>query len=194
MVLAGGAATRMGGSDKPAQEIDGVSLLDRVIAAVPDAERVVVVGPERETEREVVWCREDPPGSGPVAAIAAGLPNVEADYVVVLAADLPAIGPAVPELLRAIAEAPDADVAALADGDGRLNYLAAAWRSEALHRAIRLLGRGVTDVSMRTLFAGTDQVKVADRDGWGIDCDTWADLEAADLEAARRRTEQGSAS
>lgn len=187
IVLTGGDATRMGGADKPALEIDGVTLFDRVLAAVSDAQRTIVVGPEQELEREVIWCREEPPGSGPVAAIGAALPHVEAPVVVVLAGDLPAIAPAVPELLSALDASPDADVAALADADGRTNYLAAVWRAEALRRSVGLL-RDAAGVSMRTLFAGTDLIRIADRDGWGADCDTWEDLEAA-----RRRSEQGSA-
>jgi hypothetical protein len=30
---------------------------------------------------------------------------------------------------------------------------------------------------MRTLYDGRDVAEVDDTDGWGRDCDTWADLE-----------------
>ncbi|MFE1500369.1 NTP transferase domain-containing protein, partial [Streptomyces albidoflavus] len=37
VVLAGGAARRLGGSDKPAVRVGGRPLLDRVLGACPDA-------------------------------------------------------------------------------------------------------------------------------------------------------------
>ncbi|MCM3926296.1 NTP transferase domain-containing protein, partial [Frankia sp. AiPs1] len=50
LVLAGGAAHRLGGRDKPAVVVGGTTLLDRVLAAVAGAgiERVVIVGPRRQ--------------------------------------------------------------------------------------------------------------------------------------------------
>jgi MobA-like NTP transferase domain len=104
IVLAGGAARRLGGADKPALAVGGVSLLERVVAACADAGTVVVVGPPRPLDRAVRWTREHPAGAGPVAAIAAGLPLTTRTLVAVLAADLPFIAPALP-LLRAAVEA-----------------------------------------------------------------------------------------
>lgn len=72
VILAGGNGTRLGGVDKPGLALDGRSLLDRAIAAVPGG-RVVVVGPPRRTVGDVIRTVEDPPGSGPAAAIAAGI-------------------------------------------------------------------------------------------------------------------------
>lgn len=89
VVLAGGAASRLGGADKPAVRVGGRSLLDRVLDAVADAGTVVVVGPRRPTRHEVRWVREVPPGAGPVPALMAGLTQVDAEVVAVLAADLP---------------------------------------------------------------------------------------------------------
>src|SRR3954451_21606618 len=86
VVLAGGSGRRLGGVDKPALRVGSTSLLDRVLGAVPDASSVVVVGPSRATSRPVTWVREDPPGGGPVAALAAGLPLMTAPFVAVLAA------------------------------------------------------------------------------------------------------------
>ncbi|MEV0587769.1 NTP transferase domain-containing protein [Nonomuraea sp. NPDC050310] len=87
-MLAGGAARRMSGADKPGMTVGARSLLERVVAAVADAGRVVVVGPARDLDG-VVFTREDPPGGGPVRALRAGLAEVTAPQVVVLAADLP---------------------------------------------------------------------------------------------------------
>ncbi|MEE4545309.1 NTP transferase domain-containing protein [Streptomyces sp. V4-01] len=73
VVLAGGAARRLGGADKPALPVGGRMLLDRVLAACPGARATVVVGPRRPTSRPVRWTREDPAGGGPLPALAAGL-------------------------------------------------------------------------------------------------------------------------
>lgn len=175
IVLAGGGAARLGGVDKPQLRVGGRTLLDRAVAAVSDAGRVVVVGPEQPVAGEVTFCREDPPGGGPVAAIAAGLPHTTADVVVVLAADLPWIAPAVPALLAAL---PLSGVALLVDEGGRANYLAAAWQRGALLAALTALGEPA-GASARALAALTEQVHVADRSGWGRDCDTWDDLAQA---------------
>ncbi|MEV6563391.1 DUF6457 domain-containing protein [Streptomyces kronopolitis] len=89
LVLAGGAARRLGGADKPALSVGGRPLLDRVLAACPDAARTVVVGPGRPTVRPVVRALEDPPGGGPLAALEAGLRHTTAPVVLLLSADLP---------------------------------------------------------------------------------------------------------
>ncbi|NEC24973.1 NTP transferase domain-containing protein, partial [Streptomyces parvus] len=55
IVLAGGAAKRLGGADKPGVRVGGRALLDRVLAACDGATRTVVVGDRRPTARPVVW-------------------------------------------------------------------------------------------------------------------------------------------
>jgi molybdopterin-guanine dinucleotide biosynthesis protein A len=172
IVLAGGTARRLGGTAKPQLAVGGRTLLDRAVLAVSAARRVVVVGPPQPVTGEVTFCREDPPAGGPVAAIAAGLPLTAADVVVVLAADLPWIAPAVPALLAAL---PASGVALLVDGTGRPNHLAAAWRRPDLVRALDAVG-APAGAPVRALVDAVDQVHVPDPDGWGRDCDTWEDL------------------
>jgi molybdopterin-guanine dinucleotide biosynthesis protein A len=172
IVLAGGAARRLGGVAKPQLRVGRLTLLEHVLAAVADAARTIVVGPEQTVSRDVVWCREQPPGGGPVAAVAAAVPATASATVVVLAADLPAVGPAVPVLIAAV---PDDGVSLLVAGDGRANYLAAAWRRAALLTALARLG-DPANAAMRALFAGVPRREVSDSDGWGRDCDTWDDL------------------
>jgi molybdopterin-guanine dinucleotide biosynthesis protein A len=178
VILAGGAARRLGGADKPGLLVGGAPMLDRVVEAVADARTVVVVGPSRPLGRAVQWCREDPPGGGPVAALAAGLNAVTAERVAVLAADLPAVGPAVGALLAALSTHPDADCAALEDPGGRVNYLASTWRTRALRRALNSLDRR-DGAAMRSVVAGARVITVTDTGGWGTDCDTWDDIDAA---------------
>lgn len=183
IVLSGGASRRLGGVDKTAEQVAGVPLLERVLRAVSGARRTVVVGPRRDVSRSVLWRRETPVGAGPVAAIAAGLSATSAPTVLVLAADLPDIGPAVPLLLEPVADG--ADVAMLVDPDRHANYLAAAWRRDALRRALHAVGDPV-DAPVRALAARVGNAAlVPDTGGWGRDCDTWDDLAAA-----RRRLDE----
>lgn len=177
IVLTGGAAARLGGADKPALDVGGTSLLDRVLAAVAEADQIVVVGPVRPVPRPVTWSREEPPGGGPVAALAAGVSHVAADVVLTMAADLPWIGPAVPVLLAALARS-TADCAALVDNAGRVNYLAAAWRRASLVRALTAVG-GPAGAAMRNLVSTATLLEVPDDGTWGLDCDTWDDIDGA---------------
>jgi molybdopterin-guanine dinucleotide biosynthesis protein A len=189
IVLAGGRAARLDGADKPGLELGGRTLLERAVAAVNDAARVIVVGPPRPLpaiDRPVLWCREEPAGSGPVAALAAGLSRCAADLVVTLAADLPWIAPAVPVLLAAVAGGAS-PAAALVDGGGRVNYLAAAWRRPALEGAIASLP-DVRGASMRALTSTVPMTEVPDPHRWGRDCDTWADLADARNQLDREGT------
>jgi molybdopterin-guanine dinucleotide biosynthesis protein A len=180
IVLAGGGASRLGGVAKPSVPIGSASMLQRVVRAVGEAAQVVVVGPPMPLDRPVTWCREDPPGAGPVAAIETGLSHATADRVVVLAADLPWVAPAVPVLLAALDVA---EAAMLVDVAGRPNYLSAAWRRDALTAAVERVAE-VRDAPVRALYEVTSAVPILDAAGWGEDCDTWEDVELA-----RRRAE-----
>ncbi|GAB2462804.1 molybdenum cofactor guanylyltransferase [Jatrophihabitans fulvus] len=175
IVLAGGRGRRLGGADKPGLDVGGTPLLARVVEAARGAHTVVVVGPERSLDLDVRWCREEPPGSGPVAALAAALPLTTAPRLTVLAADLPWIAPAVPLLLAAV---PAGGRASLIDADGRENRLASAWERAALEDALARLPT-TRDASMRSLADGVPLTPVPDTGGWGDDCDTWDDVARA---------------
>jgi molybdopterin-guanine dinucleotide biosynthesis protein A len=119
LVLAGGAGRRMGGRDKAALVVGGVSLLDRIlIAARPVCDRLVVVGPVRPTSVEgVTFVQEAEPGGGPVPAVVAGLAAVpEAEVVLVLAVDLPLLR--ADDLRRLVAALAGTEAAAAADQGG----------------------------------------------------------------------------
>lgn len=143
IVLAGGAGRRMGGVDKAALRVGGVTLLDRVLgAARPVCDRLVVVGPVRETAVDgVTFVMEAEPGGGPVPAVAAGLAAApEAGVVLVLAADLPLLTSG---HLRRLVAALDAGAGAAAAGDqGGPNPLLAAYAGPALAARARALGAG----------------------------------------------------
>ncbi|MEU1051497.1 NTP transferase domain-containing protein [Streptomyces sp. NPDC005876] len=181
VVLAGGAARRLGGADKPGVRVGGRALLDRVLTACADASVTVVVAGPRPTVRPVVWAREEPPGAGPLAALAAGLRHTTARYVVVLSADLPFLrGRTVGRLLSSLAASP-ADAVLLTDADGRDQPLVAAYRTAAVRRGLAALaddGTGLAGLPLRRLTAGLTLARVPDAVA-SFDCDTWDDIATA---------------
>lgn len=183
VVLAGGAARRLGGTPKPARTVAGVSMLSRVLAAVAAADARVVVGPPpADGPLGVEYTQEQPPGGGPVAAVAAGLALLDPGVgtVAVLGADLPFLTPdAVDRLLRAVE--PDADLAVYVDADGYPQWLCGVWRRTALDRRLAELG-DPAGVGMRRLADGLRRVELADDSGPPVwyDCDTEEDLRRAE--------------
>lgn len=189
VLLTGGRATRLGGADKPSLVVGGVPLFERARRAAvgAGAARVVAVGPAPGLAGMAAVTREDPPGSGPVAAVAAALPLVTADHVAILATDLPFVtAAAVRRLAAALATAPPGTVAAMAvDGDGRDQPLLAVWRAGALRAALASLGPpSGRPMKALTAAARGPVLRVADLGGnaavppW-FDCDTPDDLARA---------------
>jgi GTP:adenosylcobinamide-phosphate guanylyltransferase len=129
----------------------------------------------------VLWTREDPPGAGPLAALAAGLRHTTAECVVVLSADLPFLRERTVSRLIAALAASGADGALLTDADGRDQPLVAAYRTSALHRALTRLTRehtGLAGLPLRRLTAGLRLTRVPDAVA-SFDCDTWDDIATA---------------
>ncbi|WP_437034919.1 NTP transferase domain-containing protein [Streptomyces caelestis] len=181
VVLAGGAARRLGGSDKPGVRVGGRSLLDRVLTACADARTTVVVADPRPTVRPVVWAREEPPGGGPLAALAAGLRHTTADQVVVLSADLPFLGHRTVRGLLTPLRHGAADGVLLTDSDGRDQPLVAAYRTGSLRRGLAALtGRHgeLTGLPLRRLTGSLDLTRISDPVA-SFDCDTWDDIATA---------------
>lgn len=181
VVLAGGGARRLGGADKPGVRVGGRALLDRVLTACADARTTVVVADPRPTVRPVRWAREDPPGAGPVAALAAGLRHTSAEHVVVLSADLPFLRDGTVRRLLTTLRAGHADAVLVADADGRDQPLVAAYRVTALRGRLAALTDehgGLTGLPLRRLTAGLDLARVPDPVA-SFDCDTWDDIATA---------------
>ncbi|MGW4443639.1 NTP transferase domain-containing protein [Streptomyces sp. NPDC004682] len=181
VVLAGGAARRLGGADKPGVRVGGRPLLDRVLAACAGAAGTVVVAEPRPTARPVRWTREEPPGAGPVAALDAGLRLTDAACAVVLSADLPFLDEGT--VLRLLTELREsgADAALLTDADGRDQPLVAAYRTAALREALDALAAehdGLTGLPLRRLTAALRVTRVPDALA-SFDCDTWDDISRA---------------
>lgn len=179
MVLAGGRARRLGGVDKVLLPVSGRSLLDRTLDAVDGASPVVVVGPRRDVEAPVRWTREDPPGSGPLAGVRAGLQRLpsSAGLLAVLAADHPHLtGATVSRLREAVVARPRAAGAVLVDESGRRQWLLGVWRPDRLRAA---MPEQVRDRPVRALFADLDPVLVDAVGAESSDVDTPDDLTRA---------------
>ncbi|GAA4220469.1 molybdopterin-guanine dinucleotide biosynthesis protein A [Streptosporangium album] len=173
-ILAGGLARRLGGRDKPGLRVAGRPLIESVAAAVPDAGRLIVVGARRPGLPKAVFVREDPPGGGPVPALRAGLAEVTAPWVALLAADLPFLTAGHVSALLDAAETG----AVLVDDGGREQWLAGVWRTAELTGALaRYEGR-----SLHGLLAPLAPVTLHLAGQPWFDCDT-----AEDLHRARER-------
>ncbi len=186
VVLAGGRAARLGGQAKPQLVVGAGTILDAVLAAVPDAGRRVVVGPPQAVPAGVRLVREQPPGGGPVAALHAGLAEVGADVVAVLAGDLPFVTAAlVQELRRRLT----GDGVLVVDDTGRDQLLLGVWRTSVLRSALPAqaahvpLRRVLAPLAVRRL---RPPVAPGQPPPW-TDCDTPADLARAREWAAAAR-------
>lgn len=202
MVLAGGAARRMDGVDKPARPVGGRPMRDRVLAAVGDAAPRILVGPPTGAPPDVLITRELPPGGGPVAAAAAGLARLpaEVEFLALLAADLPLLTrEAVRELLGELDGQLDAarggsrpatgpggiDGVCFVDDTGRRQPLCGVWRVAPLRAAFTRLAtqRPLAGASLRALLHGLAVREVPWRGAgpppW-FDCDTDEDLRRAE--------------
>ena len=170
IVLAGGEARRFGG-DKLAAPYRRHDRARGPADGPPTQWFVVCVGPERPTTRPAAWTREDPPGGGPVAGIAAGCAAVPADLqiVVVLAGDQPHAANAAARLVEHLAGAsPTTDAAVAVDDGGRRNPLMSAFRRASL---VEALPEAPAGRAARSLLEGlaVEELAVPDEEHHDID-------------------------
>lgn len=195
LIIAGGRGTRLGGVDKPALEIAGRTMRARVVSAAREAlgpgAPVVVVG-ESGVDLEgsgVLWAREDPPFSGPVAAVAAGLARygqstgagepgpTPADLtrlrdltrILILGGDMPRLTGSLLTMLMSGGDEGEAGVGrphvrTVADGMGHAQFLCASWPLTLLQEALETLkrpGEGHAGASLKRLYAAAgDRVEI----------------------------------
>jgi len=154
VLLTGGASRRLG-VDKAGARLAGTTLARRAAAALLTRCPVSVeVGPGH-TDLPAV--REEPPGAGPLAALAAGAAYLDrprerdatepVDAIVLLACDLPHAAPA----LDALVAAAPASVVVPVDAGGARQYACARYAADLVARAGGLLAAG--ERSLRALAA-----------------------------------------
>ncbi len=139
LILAGGQGHRFGG-DKLAHRIDGVAMLDRVVAAARSALlEPLVVGRLPTPADDWRGIPDAVAGQGPLAGLIAGLERVRAPALV-LAGDLPRL---TPDLLRWLIDEDDPSCEVIAAGtDAGPEPLCAIWRPGALPAAASALAAG----------------------------------------------------
>lgn len=172
IVLAGGRSSRMG-TDKLVLQRDGRSLLQRCCDAVaPYVRRIIVAGPDRPGTEGVTFVVEDPPFGGPVAGIAAALPELPpGGHVFLLAGDLANPVRVVETLVAHRTRLEDCDGAVLEDADGWPQYLAGLYRIDSL-REVAAKWPGARDMSVRRFLGHLDCVRVPVSETVAADIDT----------------------
>ena len=177
VVLAGGASRRFG-SDKLAADLDGRTVLDTTLDAVPAGLPVVVVGPPRPVHRDVRFVREDPAGGGPAAALVAGLTaalQAGAEVLSTLPGDAPAAGTAVPLLVAALA---GTDLVVAHGADGQVFPLQLACTAAGARRVLAAAGPDLgAGASVRRLLEPLGATQVVLPPAALLDVDTPTDLD-----------------
>lgn len=160
LVLAGGRSARMG-RDKSLTEVNGISLLERTLLAIvgqtsEPATRVIVSGAATvQIANPVIFCREDPPFSGPAAALHAALEEVRSAWIMILPCDLAYPARASKLLLEEgllVARQPRIEALIAKDVAGHMQWLTAFVRTEALRESFATLG--TADIPVKRLFEG----------------------------------------
>ena len=179
LVLAGGGASRLGGVDKPMLTVGGAPVLGRAVAALAGTPSVLVGTPRPGFERSR-WTCEDPPGGGPIAAVAAGLAELPrgCDPIAVLAGDL--LGVSRETVLRLCDAIGQQDGALLVDATGRKQWLIGVWRAHALRDALPAHPAGA---SLGSYLGALSGCEVAELPGESRDVDTPEDLDSARRES-----------
>lgn len=155
-------------------------MLHRVLAALADAEPIVVVGPGELAEHlpsGVSLTREQPAGLGPVAGMAAGIELVgDAERIAVVAGDLPFLSGQALAALRQKAH----QVALYVDDEGRRQSMVAVWEGQGLRQALGTVPpRSVKELLARVADVAEVAWAGADPPPW-YDCDTPEDLRRAE--------------
>lgn len=203
VILAGGRSSRLDGTPKALLQASGRTLLAAALDAAAGACACAVAGPpslsavvEESGHGAALLVREDPPFSGPAAALAAAWTalaerdshagHLQPGWTLVLACDMPFISRAVAALLAA-ARSTEAEVASgrmdpcesllALDETGTAQPLAALYRTAHLGGAVHQPDRpgGLENLSMRRLLAKVQWRGVAVPAHSTADIDTWED-------------------
>lgn len=204
VIVAGGASRRLNHVPKASLSDGTNTLLGCALEAVAAASPRVVVGPESlPLPSGVLRTREDPPFSGPAAAIHAGLECIAADcersqaplpsWCLILGVDTPRIAPAVQQLIAAArgaeqaatatpsptgSEAPnDSEASAGFWGvaEGIYQPLVGIYRFEAIRS---VFSTGTTDASVRSFLRRLNPAAVEMSAADTADVDTWEQAQA----------------
>lgn len=182
VLLAGGASRRMG-VDKAVLVVDDQRLVDRAIQHLTRVcdDLVVASGDRTIPGITVAQVRDDTPGLGPLAGLAAGLAAVRGPVAIVLAVDMPD-----PDLglLVALVQRWSGQPALIPTIHGRAQPLHAVWATStapllsalleggdrSIHRAVNALGAEVLPEAETALLSTTP--------GWAHNLNRPSDLDS----------------
>lgn len=166
MILAGGLSRRMGGGDKALIEVDGQSLLERVIDRLSPQVGPLLLNANGDPNRFAHLTLPVAPDvvegyAGPLVGVLTGLEwlrdhTMDVEWMVSVAADTPLFPPDLVERLVQAARQENADIAIAYTGT-RSHPVFALWPL----RLAEELRRAVTDESLRKIEAWTERYKVA---------------------------------
>lgn len=146
VILAGGKASRMGGSDKGLISVNGITLVQHVYQALAAQTETmpIYINANRNLDiyREYanVICDTRPGYQGPLAGIEVSLQQLESNWVGFTPCDCPAVSPQLIERLTAQLD-PEKDVYVAQTGD-KLQPVFSVWNKKVLPRLSRYLENG----------------------------------------------------
>ncbi|MCY7382152.1 MAG: molybdenum cofactor guanylyltransferase [Microcoleus sp. CAN_BIN18] len=148
IVLAGGQSSRMG-RDKALLEIEGKSLLQRaleVAAVVTPQVYVLTAWPDRYRSTITQQSRflvEYNPGSGPLVALTQGLTEIAADWILLLACDLPLLdAQIIQNWASLLTELPPSTLAVVPYQNSRWEPLCGFYRQQSLANLQSFIDKG----------------------------------------------------
>jgi len=190
LILAGGAGSRMGGADKSALVVGGVSFLARARHALGPAVRIAVAGGARvgpDAADGLPLLPDAAANAGPLAGLAAGLAWAEAgaaDWLIVAPVDAPFLAASAYERLLDAARAEPELEAVVAEADSHVQWLTGAWRPWLAAEARRALDRPDRSVAAFLKTRRWRALPLATRPNMFLNVNAPADLAAANDHAA----------
>lgn len=194
-VLTGGRSSRFG-SDKALADLNGRPMVLHVADSVREAAgSVTLVGaPERYRSLGLPAIPDLVEGAGPLAGLTAALAHAQARYALVVACDMPAVGPAFLNLLFETAESTGAAAVVPLQPDGRRQPLCAVYSpsltvrfSRALSEGDRRADAGLTDAEVHWLEPAA--YAALDPDGLGFsNVNTESDFERSRRQSSPQRS------
>lgn len=202
VLLAGGTGSRLGGADKALLVAGGRTLLERWTDALAvHGIGGVVVGPEHLSQYlpdTLLRTREEPPLSGPAAAVCAGVRAIDRsqaagpdDVLLLLAVDMVDPSAQLEWLLQWLPALESEQAVVPRDHQGRFQMLSSAISHRWLSRRIAGLSQNhetgqdeAVGQSLRWLLGGAPTAHPVLPEGLGLDVDTPEDAQRLDVDWA----------
>lgn len=146
IILAGGQGTRLGNNNKGLYPLAGRAMIEHVLARIENQVSHIIISANSDLDRYRRYglpVVEDKINGqqGPLAGLAASLPHVKTEYVLIVPCDLPALPSDLVARLRSAMDDEDTDMAVVHDGE-QLQHLVALVRRHAAASVQEFLDEG----------------------------------------------------